>query len=101
MLVKIGKLKVDVVESACAKRDCFALGFDKGSFTPGRGYTNYHKDSKGKRVEKPVCSTRYHRGCPSNSVCPKCRLATVDPVGGPCRWPGCNGVTVEREVAGA
>ena len=70
MLVKIGKQNVDVLELACARRDCFALGFDKGSFTPGVGYTNYHKDSKGKRIEKPVCSTRQYRGCPSNSVCP-------------------------------
>lgn len=101
MLVMIGKQKVDVLEPACAKRDCFALGFNKGSFTPGRGYTSYHKDSKGKRVEKPVCSTRHHRGCPSNSVCPKCRLATVEVVGAPCRGPGCDGMTVEREVADA
>lgn len=101
MLVKIGKHNVDVIELACARRDCFALGFDKGSFTPGVGYTNYHKDSKGKRIEKPVCSTRQYRGCPSNSVCPLCRLATVDPVGAPCRGPGCEGVTMALEVAGA
>lgn len=69
MLVTINKRRVEVKDRECAKRECFALGFDKGSFTQGRGYTNYHTDSKGRRVEKPVCATRHYHGCPVNSVC--------------------------------
>jgi hypothetical protein len=101
MLVKIGQRKVDVVDPACAKRECFVLGFDKGSFTPGRGYTSYHQDAKGNRVEKPVCSTRHHRGCPSNSVCDTCRSASVDPPGGPCKRKACTGQLVDREGGGS
>ena len=43
----------------CPYRKCYAPGFDKGSFTPGRGYTSYHK------VPQPCCMTRLTRGCPS------------------------------------
>jgi hypothetical protein len=97
MLVKIGKQKVDVLEAACATRECFSLGFDKGSFTPGRGYTSYHRDAKGKTIEKPVCGTRHYRGCPSNSVCSVCRTASVEPPGGPCRFKSCTGERLPRE----
>lgn len=93
MLVKIQGRRVDVLDSGCAKRDCYQLGFDKGSFSPGRGYTNYHTDAKGRRIEKPVCATRLHRGCPVVSVCPRCRSAGVEPVGTRCNRPECNGVT--------
>ena len=46
-------------------------GKDKGSFTPGVGYTSYHA--------KPrlVCMTRHTRGCPHPAVCPKCRSLQV------------------------
>ena len=39
-------------------KPCFVPGENKGSYTPGRGYTNY--------LEKPikVCSTRHQMGCP-------------------------------------
>lgn len=95
MLVTIKRRQVDVLDRGCAKRECFSLGFDKGSFTPGRGYTSYHTDSKGRRVERAVCATRHYSGCPSNSVCPVCRLASVDPPGAKCS-NGCEGETVER-----
>lgn len=84
MLVRIERRMVDVKDLGCAKRECFALGFDKGSFTPGVGYTAYHVDSKGRRVEHPVCMTRHLRGCPVNSVCERCRLCSVEPPGGEC-----------------
>jgi len=65
VFVKVDKFKkVDVSHKDCPKRECFWLGFDKGSFVPGRGYTNYHTDSKGKQIEYPVCMRRYLHGCP-------------------------------------
>lgn len=97
MLVKIEGRHVDVADVGCKSRSCFALGFDKGSFSPGRGYTSYHTDAKGQRVERPVCMTRHLRGCPTNSVCPTCRLASVDEPGAACSRHGCDGVTVARE----
>ena len=93
MLVRIQGRRVDVLDSKCAKRGCFALGFDKGSFSPGRGYTDYYTDARGKRVEKTVCATRMHRGCPTVSVCSRCRSASVEPVGTRCNRPECDGVT--------
>jgi hypothetical protein len=99
MLVKIGKLKVDVLDTKCAKRDCFVLGFNKGSFSQGRGYTSYHTDANGKRVEKPVCGTRHYGGCPSNSVCATCRTVSVEAPGGRCTKFDCTGELVARGVA--
>ena len=93
MIIKIGKLRVDVARPDCASMDCFALGFDKGTFAQGRGYTSYHKDAKGRRIEKPVCSTRLYHGCPTCSVCQRCWSASVRGVG-PCDRPGCGGLRV-------
>lgn len=87
MLVKIDRRMVDVSDRECATRACFRLGFDKGSFSQGRGYTSYHTDAKGRRVEKPVCMTRHLHGCPANSVCSTCRTVSVRAPGGRCdRW---------------
>lgn len=93
MIVKIGKRSVDVARSDCAGMDCYALGFDKGTFCQGRGYTSYHRDTKGRRIEKPVCATRHHNGCPTNSVCQRCWGASVLGVG-PCDRPRCGGLRV-------
>lgn len=90
MLVRIGKIHVDVADAKCPKRDCYSLGFDKGSFTPGRGYTRYHEK------EKPVCGHRLYHGCPTNSVCPVCRGASVEPPGTPCDRPKCEGIRIPR-----
>ena len=96
MKIKIGKLRVDVSEARCASRPCFQFGFDKGSYSPGRGYTSYHKDTKGRYVEYPVCMRRHLHGCPTLSVCPKCGVSSSEPVGGICgRWQ-CDGLTVAR-----
>lgn len=97
MLVTIGGRKVEVLDKGCRKRECFSLGFDKGSFAAGRGYTSYHRDKRGRVVEKPVCGTRHYRGCPTNSVCPVCRGSSVEPTGTACDRSGCEGVTVARE----
>ena len=94
MMIKIGKLSVDVCDAKCGERECFQLGFDKGSFSAGRGYTSYHTDAKGRRIERPVCMTRHLRGCPSNSVCAVCRLSSVDAVGSTCSRHDCAGITV-------
>lgn len=74
MLVRIGDRKVDVLDKRCAKRSCFRLGFDKGSFTPGRGYTSYHAK------ELPVCMQRHLQGCPAAAICPECRTQAVEGV---------------------
>lgn len=97
MIVKIGKRKVDVADHGCAARDCFVLGFDKGRFSVGRGYTSYHTDSKGRHVERPVCMTRHLRGCPKNSVCPVCRSASVRFPGSRCAHLDCTGTLIEVE----
>jgi len=97
MKVKIGKHAVDVVDRACPKRPCYGLGFDKGSFAFGRGYTSYHKDKKGNLIEHPVCRTRHLYGCPGNSVCEKCRTLSVNEPGSGCTWPGCGGTLVARK----
>lgn len=94
MLVRIKGRKVDVLDQRCGKRDCFALGFDKGTYAVGRGYTSYHTDAKGRRVERAVCSTRLYHGCPTNSVCPVCRSASVEVPGSKCNRQGCDGERV-------
>ena len=98
MIVKIGGRAVDVAGKDCEQRLCFSLGFDRGSFSQGRGYTSYHKKPR------PVCMTRHLHGCPSNSVCPVCRISSVDVPGSKCGgidWSRgnsrCPGVTVCRE----
>ena len=99
MLVKIDGRSVDVCDKGCKGRPCFSLGFDKGSFSPGRGYTSYHTNAKGRRVERPVCMTRHLRGCPTNSVCAKCRLCSVEDPGAKCDRHDCDGVTIAPEVS--
>ena len=91
MRILVGKLRVDVALPCCATLPCFCLGFDKGSFSQGRGYTSYHTDAKGKRVEYPVCGTRQYHGCPTVSVCEKCRLSSPLEPGGPCDGYNCGG----------
>lgn len=92
MIITINRRRVDVARSDCGTRPCFMLGFDKGSYTQGRGYTSYHTDAKGRRIEKPVCMTRHLRGCPVNSVCPLCRSASVLAAGETCESLYCKGV---------
>lgn len=98
MLVKIGGRKVEVLEQKCKDRPYFRLGFDKGSFSQGRGYTSYHTDKKGRPIEKPVCMRRHLHGCPSNSVCEKCRTVGVDDPGGVCGYCGCDGKLIEYQT---
>ena len=88
MFVKYGKLRVDVADRDCLTRPCFQLGFDKGSFTPGRGYTSYYKK------ERPVCMTRHVRGCPINSRCPVCNTVSFLAPGQKCNRgaSGCFGI---------
>lgn len=40
MLIKIKGRRVDVLDERCGTRSCYCLGFDKGSFTRGVGYTS-------------------------------------------------------------
>lgn len=51
--------KVDVYDALCAGRPCLHVAEDKGSFTPGRGYTHYDNNPR------LVCWTRHVRGCPN------------------------------------
>jgi predicted transcriptional regulator len=98
MIVKIGKRRVDVARADCGSLACFAIGFDKGTFTQGRGYTSYHKDAKGRRVEKPVCATRHYGGCPTHSVCQRCWGSSPLEPDGLCDRPGCGGLRVEPDA---
>ena len=43
----------------CPYRRCYNKYENKGSFTPGKGYTSYSK------VFTPACGTRMSSGCPS------------------------------------
>jgi hypothetical protein len=86
------KQRVDVLDKECAGRRCFRFGYDKGSYTPGVGYTNYHTKPK------PVCLTRHVDGCPLISICPRCKTCSVHPAGMKCGW--CKeGVTIPYEAA--
>lgn len=88
MRVTVGLTRdVDVVDEDCPHRSCFWLYFDKGSFTPGVGYTSYYEK------ERPCCGTRHMHGCPhvgGHIVCGGCRhvLGVYDgdecPVPRPC-----------------
>ena len=78
MNVRMGKLQVSVAFADCGERDCFQLGFDKGTFVQGRGYVSY------RAKERPVCMTRHLRGCPTNSVCPNCRTLSARHPGEAC-----------------
>lgn len=49
---------VYVVDSECGQRPCFRLMEDKGSFTPGVGYTRYYEKSRW------CCGTNHEHGCP-------------------------------------
>jgi len=87
MMVRINGRMVDVSRKDCANRTCFVLGFDKGTYVQGRGYTSYHKK------ERPVCFTRFMHGCPMNSICPVCRFLSVDEPGSHCEHQDCAGIT--------
>ena len=41
----------------CRFRGCYNKGEDKGTFSPGRGYTSYYK------TFNPACMQRLHHGC--------------------------------------
>lgn len=83
---------VDVYQRDCPTRPCYGLGFDKGTFSPGRGYTSYYRDRKGDFIEYPVCRTRHLYGCPVNSYCPTCNRASILAPGEPCEYKPCPGV---------
>jgi hypothetical protein len=57
---------IDVIDADCEFRPCFRFGIDKGSFTPGVGYTRYHEK------ERHVCFNRHLNGCPHVGVHLKC-----------------------------
>jgi hypothetical protein len=89
--VKVNKHKVDVSYPECGPNlPCFCLGFDKGTFVQGRGYTKYYDK------ELPVCWTRHSRGCPDVGICLDCRTiaSPVTLLRGKCGW--CGGVNIEK-----
>jgi len=72
-----------VVDEDCPFRPCFRFGFDKGSFTPGVGYTHYYD----KPI--PVCLTNHLSGCPCVGYtlkCDGCGRSVVEGV--PCEHCG-------------
>jgi len=72
MEVKINGRKVDVKDAFCKTRTCFVLGLDKGVYTPGRGYTQYHAQPRW------VCQRRMLSGCPTVACCAFCRTSLVE-----------------------
>lgn len=100
MIVQIKRQRVDVARRDCATRECLRIGEDKGTFCQGRGYTSYHRDSKGRLAPRIVCLTRHLNGCPCNSVCPEpeCRTASVLQPGEKCER--CGGLLIERASEG-
>jgi len=71
MLIKVKGKMVDVSRADCGKRDCFHLFQDKGTFSPGRGYTSYHKKPRW------VCGRRHLHGCPNGPLCPECKTVNL------------------------
>lgn len=57
---------VDVCDVHCLHRSCLHIHYDKGSFTPGVGYTSYNKNPP------LVCNTRHLYGCPVPAPAPMC-----------------------------
>ena len=72
MNIKVEGKEVDVVDKLCAKRSCFFLLQDKGTFVPGRGYTYYHKKPRW------VCGRRHLNGCPTPYYCPRCCMGALE-----------------------
>ena len=83
MIVLHQRKRVDVAERNCPSLKCFWLGEDKGTYTPGRGYTSYHA--------KPrlVCMTRHCHGCPVVGVCAACRTCIAPYADGKCVNSSC------------
>ena len=81
-ITKVGTNKVDVISTLCPSLPCYHAAQDKGTFTPGRGYTSYHK--------KPqwVCMTRHAHGCPVTHRCLPCNSVIAPGYGGVC--PRCH-----------
>lgn len=87
--VRVQGKSVDVSEKGCPRLQCFYLFADKGSFTPGRGYTSYYKKTKW------VCGTRHLHGCPRIGICLNCRrVVTPSRKDQPC---SCGAVVVLDE----
>lgn len=82
MIVLINRKRVDVADAQCRTRECFWLYLD-----------GQRRDAKGQ--PRPVCGRRHQTGCPTNSVCPLCRRASVNQPGTPCPEPTCSGTTVK------
>ncbi len=61
-----GTRDVHVVDAECGQRPCFWLFFDKGSFTPGVGYTRYYDKARA------CCGTNHLHGCPHVGAHLKC-----------------------------
>ncbi len=90
-VVKIRGKDTDVSRSDCGRRECFSLGHDQGPYVQGRGYT-------GSGSGQALCQTRHLRGCPSNSLCTKCRTLSVlhvTELDGACDRRGCDGKRVD------
>lgn len=84
-IIKIGEHKVDVSSRHCGPAlPCYWLGFNKGTFVQGRGYTKHHDKPL------PVCWTRHLNGCPVVGICLDCRTvySPAHRLEGKCSWCG-------------
>lgn len=48
-------------DELCDHRQCCHIGEDKGTYTPGKGYTSYYKNPI------PCCMVRLNHGCPNKN----------------------------------
>jgi hypothetical protein len=87
--VRIEGKSVDVANEKCKGLPCFYLFSDKGTFTPGRGYTSYHKKPRW------VCGRRHLNGCPTVAVCKDCHSCVAPYRPDKCGW--CGGTNIERK----
>jgi predicted transcriptional regulator len=90
---KIRGVDTDVSRSDCGRRECFSLGHDRGPYVQGRGYT-------GTGTGQARCLTRDVHGCPSNSVCTKCKTSSplhVTELDGACDRRHCDGDRVDMD----
>jgi hypothetical protein len=76
--IKIDKKLVEVVDKRCKGQTCFQLFNDKGTYSPGRGYTSYYAKPRW------CCGTNHLHGCPTIGRCKICNTALAPYTNGVC-----------------
>lgn len=94
---KKGK-RVDVLEQECSSRPCLVVGSVAVSVMPD-GHHVFKASEKHRKATRLVCMTRHENGCPVNSACGTCLLASVRAAGGSCPRNGCGGTLSDVSVS--